>query len=108
MPSNIPNPEDYWMFAEKTLRIFMMLISVSCLVKMNSIFFQAVGKPTYAIIASMIRDMVCFVPLILIMPLIRPDVEMILYASPLADFLALLVTAVLCVSFIRSLNRAMQ
>lgn len=108
MPSNIPNPEDYWVFAEKTLRIFMVLMSVSCLVKMNSIFFQAVGKPIYAIVASTIRDMVCFVPLILILPMINPDVEMILYASPLADFLALLVTAVLAVSFIRSLNRAMR
>ena len=108
VPSNIPNPEDYWVFAEKTLRIFMVLMSVSCLVKMNSIFFQAVGKPIYAIIASTIRDMVCFVPLILILPMINPDVEMILYASPMADFLALLVTAVLAVSFIRSLNRAMR
>ena len=108
MPSNIPNPEDYWVFAEKTLRVFMVLMSVSCLVKMNSIFFQAVGKPIYAIVASTIRDMVCFVPLILILPMINPDVEMILYASPLADFLALLVTAVLAVSFIRSLNRAMR
>ena len=108
VPSNIPNPEDYWVFAEKTLRIFMVLMSISCLVKMNSIFFQAVGKPIYAIIASTIRDMVCFVPLILLLPMINPDVEMILYASPLADFLALLVTAVLAVSFIRSLNRAMR
>ena len=108
VPSNIPNPEDYWVFAEKTLRIFMVLMSVSCLVKMNSIFFQAVGKPVYAIIASTIRDMVCFVPLILILPMVNPDVEMILYASPMADFLALLVTAVLAVSFIRSLNRAMR
>ena len=108
VPSNIPNPEDYWVFAEKTLRIFMVLMSVSCLVKMNSIFFQAVGKPIYAIVASTIRDMVCFVPLILILPMINSDVEMILYASPLADFLALLVTAVLAVSFIRSLNRAMR
>ena len=108
VPSNIPNPEDYWVFAEKTLRIFMVLMSVSCLVKMNSIFFQAVGKPIYAIIASTIRDMVCFVPLILILPMVNPDVEMILYASPMADFLALLVTAVLAVSFIRSLNRAMR
>ena len=103
-PSNIPNPEDYWEFGEKTLRIFLSLTTISCLIKMNSIFFQAVGKPIHAVIASMIRDVVCFTPLILILPLISPDVILILYAAPISDIIAMIVTAFLSISFIKSLH----
>ncbi len=55
-PTNIPNPEDYWVFAEKTFRIFLSLVTFTCIIKMTSIFFQAVGKPMQAVISSMIRD----------------------------------------------------
>ena len=103
-PSNIPNPAEYWEFGEKTLRIFLSLISISCLIKMNSIFFQAVGKPIRALIASMIRDVLCFVPLILILPAFYPNVEIILYAAPISDIIAMVVTAFLSVSFIKSLH----
>lgn len=103
-PSNIPNPEDYWEFGRKTLRIFLSLTTISCLIKMNSIFFQAVGKPVHAVIASMIRDVICFTPLILILPLISPNVELILYIAPISDVIAMVVTAFLTVSFIKSLH----
>ena len=103
-PSNIPNPDAYWEFGRKTMRIFLSLVSISCLIKMNSIFFQAVGKPTHAIIASMIRDIACFTPLVLILPAIFKNVETILYAAPISDFIAMVVTAFLSISFIKSLN----
>ena len=70
---------------------------------MNSIFFRAVGKPMHAVVASVIRDVVCFAPLIMILPLISPDVEIILYAAPISDLIAMVVTAFLSVSFIKSL-----
>ena len=104
VPSNIPNPAEYWKFGEKTMRIFLSLVSISCVVKMNSIFFQAVGKPVFAFVSSTIRDVVCFVPLVLILPLISPSVELLLYAAPIADALALVLTVFLSVSFIRSLR----
>ena len=104
VPSNIPNPEDYWEFGEKTLRIFLSLISISCLIKMNSIFFQAAGKPIRAVVASMVRDVFCFLPLIIILPLIFPSVETILYVAPISDLIAMVAVAILSVSFIRSLS----
>ena len=103
-PSNIPNPDDYWEFGVKTMRIFLSLVSISCLIKTNSIFFQAVGKPVHATISSTIRDVICFVPLTIILPAIFTNVEAILYAAPIADLLAMGVTAFLTVSFLRSLQ----
>ncbi len=102
-PTNIPNPEDYWIFAEKTFRIFLSLVTFTCTIKMTSIFFQAVGKPAQAVISSMIRDIICFIPLILILPKFF-GIEGILFAAPIADFIAMIVAAALTASFFRSLK----
>jgi Na+-driven multidrug efflux pump len=71
---------------------------------MNSIFFQAAGQPIRAVIASTIRDVVCFVPLISILPCFYPNVETILYVAPISDALALVVTAFLSISFLKQLQ----
>lgn len=107
VPSNIPNPEAYWRFGEKTLRIFLSFIAMTCVIKMNSIFFQAVGKPMYALVASITQDMICFTPLMFILPKLSPSVELLLWAAPISDIIAITVTAFLSVAFLRSLrNRA--
>lgn len=103
-PTNIPNPEDYWVFGEKCFRIFLCLVTFTCIIKMTSIFFQAVGKPVRAVVASMIRDIVCFIPLIIIYPATFGGVEAILYAAPSADFLAMIVATALTVPFLKSLR----
>ena len=103
-PTNIPNPEDYWVFGEKTFRIFLCLVTFTCIIKMTSIFFQAVGKPIRAVVASMIRDIVCFIPLIIIYPAVFGGVEAILFAAPSADLLAMIVAMALTVPFLRSLK----
>ena len=108
MPSNVPNPDAYWRFGEKTMRIFLSLISISCVVKMNSIFFQAVGKPIFAAVSSSIRDVVCFIPLIFVLPRLSPNVELLLYAAPISDAIACTVTAFMSVAYIRSLRKAMS
>ena len=105
-PTNIPNPEDYWVFGEKCFRIFLCLVTFTCVIKMTSIFFQAVGKPIHAIIASMIRDIICFIPCIFIYPAVFGDVEAILYAAPSADFFAMIVATALTVPFLRSLKES--
>lgn len=102
-PTNIPNPEDYWLFAEKTFRIFLSLVTFTCTIKMTSIFFQAVGKPVQAVISSMIRDIVCFIPLILILPVFF-GIEGILFAAPIADFIAMIVAVALTAAFMKSLK----
>lgn len=103
-PTNIPNPEDYWVFGEKCFRIFLCLVTFTCIIKMTSIFFQAVGKPIRAVIASMIRDIVCFIPLIIIYPAVFGGVEAILYAAPSADFLAMIVATALTITFMKTLK----
>lgn len=102
-PTNIPNPDDYWEFGEKTFRIFLMLVTFTCVIKMTSIFFQAVGKPVRSVVASMIRDIVCFIPLIIILPIFF-SIEGILCAAPCADFIAMMVALGLTIPFMKGLK----
>ncbi len=98
---NQMNVENYWKFAEKTFRIFLMLVTFTCTIKMSSIFFQASGKPVFAIVASLIRDIVCFIPLICVLPIFY-GIEGILWAAPIADMIAMAVAAALTIVFLRS------
>ena len=101
------DPDKYWEFGAKTFRIFLSLVTFTCTIKMTSIFFQAVGKPVRAVISSMIRDIVCFIPLIIVLPIFF-GIEGILYAAPVADLIAIIVAAILTITFMRTLKKAEQ
>lgn len=103
-PTNIPNPDDYWDFAQKTFRIFLALVTFTCTIKMSSIFFQAVGKPVFAVVTSLIRDIICFIPLICILPMFM-GVEGVLWAAPIADLIAILVNVSLTIAYFVKVNR---
>lgn len=94
----------YWDFATKVFRIFLMLVTFTCAIKMSSIFFQAVGKPVFAIVASLIRDIVCFIPLICVLPVFY-GVEGVLWAAPAADLVAMIVAAVLTIVYFKKLKK---
>lgn len=102
----------YQEFAVKTFRIYLSLMVVTSLVKMTAIFFQSIGKSVSAMVASLIRDIVCFTPLALTLPMLMEQsvpgsgIDGILYAAPISDAVALVVILLLTVSFFRRLNRA--
>lgn len=98
------NPDKYREFGVKVFRIFLMLVTFTCAVKMTSIFFQAAGKPVFAIIASLIRDIVLFIPLICVLPLFF-GIDGILWAAPVADFVSMAVAAALTIVYFKGLNK---
>lgn len=93
----------YTEFAVLTLRVSFSLITCTCFIKMTSIFFQAVGHPVKAAVASLTRDLVLFVPLAVILPKFY-GVKGVLYAAPVADFIAMLLTVYLTIKFMKTLN----
>lgn len=101
----------YQEFAVKTFRIYLSLTMVTCLVKMTAIFFQSIGKSIRAVVASLIRDILCFTPLALLLPAMLErnepgsGIDGILYAAPIADIAAAVVVLVLTVSFFRSIDK---
>lgn len=100
-PTNIANPADYWEFGALTFRIFLSLVTFTCIIKMTSIFFQAVGKPISAVVASMIRDIICFIPLIIVLPVFF-GIRGILFAAPCADFVSMIVAVLLTIKFMKT------
>lgn len=103
-PTNIPNPEDYWEFGAKTFRIFLGLILLSGYVRMTAIFLQSAGAPVRSMAATTVRDIVCFVPLVVLLPRAF-GVEGVLYAGPIADLVAAVVAALMTALLLRRLGR---
>ena len=98
------DPELYWEFGRKTFRIFLIFIVFTCFIKTSSIFFQASGKPVFAILCSTVRDLCVFVPLIILMPLAL-GIEGILWSSSIADAAGLILTVGLTVAFFKEINK---
>ncbi len=102
--------ELYMDFAGKTFRIFLGLSFVSCFIKISSIFFQSIGKAVHAMIASVVRDLLCFVVFTIVLCRVFERQETgtgiygILLASPLSDLVAGTVIAVLTILFFKKLN----
>jgi len=97
----------YQEFAVKTFRIYLSLMTITCLVKMTAVFFQSIDKPIRAVVASLIRDVLCFTPLAILLPQFLEKAEAgsgingILYAAPIADVVAILVILGITVPFFR-------
>lgn len=82
----------YFDFAILCLRIYLALIPVTCVQKVCAIFLQSIGKAKAAAPLSILRD-----ALLIIFSLIIPvflGVTGIFWAAPIADILAILITAV--------------
>ena len=93
----------YMEFATKTFRIFLFFIAFTCIIKISSIFFQAVGNPVKASIVSLARDIIIFIPLVIILPRYI-GIEGALFAAPIADFIGIVITIALLISFFRKLG----
>lgn len=105
--------ELYQEFAVKTFRIYLSLTMITCIVKMTAVFFQSIGKSVHAMIASLIRDIVCFTPLTLILSIMMEKEKQgsgiygILYAAPISDLVAFAVILYLTITFFRQLQDEM-
>lgn len=94
----------YMDFAKKFFRIFLSLVTCSGIIKLSSIFFQAVGQTIKATVMSLIRDIICFIPLVICLPLAF-GIDGILYAAPISDAVGILVTIILTILFFNKLDK---
>lgn len=101
----------YQEFATKTFRIYLSPMTITCLTKKTAVFFQSIGKSIRAVVASLIRDILCFTPLAILLPHFLEKAEAgagingILYAAPMADLVAIVVILGLTIPFFRNLNK---
>ncbi|MDR1092489.1 MAG: MATE family efflux transporter [Prevotella sp.] len=81
-------------FAYLCFRVFLGGILLCTMQKTGSIFLQAIGKPIQSTLLSLSRDVIFLVPAVVIMS-IRFGVIGMLWAGPIADVLAFIVTIIL-------------
>lgn len=81
----------YYEFAVKFMRIFLFMVIVNGIQTISSNFFSAIGKPMKGVFLSLTRQVIFLVPLILLLPLAF-GLDGILYAAPIADGLAFIIS----------------
>ena len=103
---NIFGQEDalYNEFAVTSFRTFLMVVFLNGLQIVSSIFFQAIGKPGRAMLVSLSRQLIFFLPALYILPKYL-GIMGILYTGPVADGLAFLLTLVCVLIEWRKLTR---
>lgn len=73
-----------------TMRIYNLLLPCLGINLLSTNFFQAIGKPLKAVIIGLSRQVLCLIPLILILPRFF-GLNGVIYALPAADFVSFIV-----------------
>ena len=82
--------EEYFHFAERYFRIFMMMTFINGVQPMSSGFFTSIGQAKLGAVVSLTRQVIFLLPLILIFPVFM-GIDGVMYAGPIADGAAALV-----------------
>ena len=96
--------DQYFEFATAYFRIFMFFTFINCIQPVSSTFFTAIGKPQKGIFLSLTRQIIFLLPLILVFPLIW-GIDGIMYAGPVADLLAAVVSTWMVIVEFRIINK---
>lgn len=76
--------DEYFDFAIKFFRIFMLMACINGIQPITANFFTAIGKPIKGLFMSLTKQLIFLVPLILILPIFF-GINGVLYAGPIAD-----------------------
>ena len=83
--------KEYYEFAARYFRIFMLMSFVNGIQPMSSGFFTSMGKARLGVIVSLTRQVIFLLPLVVIFPLLM-GIDGVMYAGPIADAAALVLT----------------
>lgn len=99
--------EEYYAFAKKYFRVFLFFTFLNGLQPITANFFTSIGKAVKGLTVSVTRQILFLLPLILILPMFM-GIDGVLYAAPIADFVAFSLTIFLVVHQIRMMNKAIR
>lgn len=96
--------KEYYQFGVNYFRIFMFFTFLNSMQPITATFFTSIGKPVKGIFLSLTRQIIYFLPLVILLPKIY-GIDGILYSAPIADFLAAITTVIMAVVEFREMNR---
>lgn len=97
--------DTYYEFGEMFFRIFLFFTWINCLQPITSTFFTSIGKSIKGVLLSLTRQIIFFVPILLILPMFI-GIRGILYTGPIADILSAVVAISLAVYEFRSWKKS--
>lgn len=86
--------KEYFEFGTRYFRIFLFFIWLTVLQLITSTFFTSIGKPIRGIILSLTRQIIFFLPLLLILPRFF-GIDGILYTGPVSDLISAIAAVVM-------------
>ncbi|WP_019678414.1 MATE family efflux transporter [Ruminococcus flavefaciens] len=96
--------DGYYEFGAKFFRIFLFFTWINCLQPITSTFFTSIGKPIKGVFLSLTRQILFFLPLLVILPMVF-EIEGILYTGPLADALSAVVAILMAMHEFKVMKR---
>ena len=93
----------YEEFAVRCFRIYLLLTFLNGLQMCTGVFFQAIGQPVKAAVASLSKQLIFYIPAMLILAPIF-GLDGVLMAGPVADAFAFILCLILCAREIRKMD----
>ncbi|MGN1111446.1 MAG: MATE family efflux transporter, partial [Oscillospiraceae bacterium] len=94
----------YFEFGAKFFRIFLLFTWINCIQPITSTFFTSIGKPIKGVFLSLTRQIIFFLPLLIILPIFF-GIDGILYTGPIADLTSAIVCVVLTVHEFKNMKK---
>ncbi len=76
-------------------RIYLGFILLTCLTKVVSILFQAIGSPVKSTLIAMLRDLIFLVPLTILLPMTTKTIYPFYWSAPISDILTAIIAFIL-------------
>lgn len=100
---------EYFIFAENFFRIFLFMTFLNGIQPITSTFCTVIGEPNKGTFLSLTRQIIFLLPLIVVLPMIflhagRQGVDGIMYAAPIADFFAAVISLIVIRKVFNSFN----
>ena len=92
--------EAYFRFAINYFHIFLFFTFVNFMQPITSNFFTAIGKPKRGSFLALTRQIIFLLPLVILLPLFM-GIDGVMYAGPVADCMAAIVSAVMVAKELR-------
>jgi Na+-driven multidrug efflux pump len=99
--------EEYYQFATRYFRIYMMMTFINGIQPMSSGFFTSIGKAKLGMIVSLTRQILFLLPLILIFPIFM-GIDGVMYAGPIADGAAAVITILFVAKQMKNMRQLEQ
>mgnify|MGYP002608301807 FL=1 len=103
--------KEYIQFGVKFFRVFLFMTFLNGIQPITSTFCTVIGEPNKGTFLSLTRQVICFIPLMLVLPIIfttiggkAMGIEGVMYVAPISDFLA----AALSLIVVRKVFKTLQ